>query len=118
MYNLLWSDPHTPEEIKGLENDLEGILLSRPPFTQDDSKRFLERVNLKHIIRAHKLVNTGYQDKFDDKSVITVFSSANYCMLGNIAAIMEYNSEDYYRIIQFDDEKVYEPIQFGGVNKQ
>ena len=118
MTNLLWSDPCTDDELK--RTDMKAIIkwMSRPPFSHDNAKEFLKRVNLKHIVRGHECVNEGCQDRFGDKSVITVFSSSDYCNFGNKAAIMEYNSEDDYKIIQFDNEKAYEPIQLGGVNKE
>ena len=104
MNDLLWSDPRTPRDIENLQetNEEKRNLIDRPTFTQDDANEFLKRLNLKHIVRAHQTINEGYQDKFGDKSVITVFSSANYCGISNKGAIMEYNNEDDYKFTQFN----------------
>jgi len=74
LQGILWSDP---SEEAGINFSDRGAGFT---FGPDISADFLERHELRYLIRAHEVVETGYckHDVGDDRGVITIFSSANY----------------------------------------
>lgn len=93
--DLLWSDPNLG--VGGFRSNERGAGCE---YGHDASKEFLVRHNLKHILRAHELVN-GHKDVFGDNSVITLFSAPDYYVKnGNIGEIAEIDGDDirYERI--------------------
>eukprot|EP01129_Flabellula_baltica_P007355 TRINITY_DN2854_c0_g2_i1.p1 TRINITY_DN2854_c0_g2~~TRINITY_DN2854_c0_g2_i1.p1 ORF type:complete len:310 (-),score=61.88 TRINITY_DN2854_c0_g2_i1:3-932(-) len=73
MTDLLWSDPHDDDGWK--ESPRGASKLWGP----EETKSFCSENNLKYIIRSHQLVMEGAKWTHEQK-VLTIFSSANYCM--------------------------------------
>jgi serine/threonine-protein phosphatase PP1 catalytic subunit len=61
-------------------------------FNSNIVKNFLEKFDLDLIVRAHQVVEEGYEF-FADKRLVTVFSAPNYCgefdNIGGILCISE-----------------------------
>jgi Ca2+-binding EF-hand superfamily protein len=72
--SLLWSDP---SRRKGIHPSPRGTGVK---FGRDVALEFLQRENLKYLVRGHEPVEEGIKelDCGDDRHVITVFSAANY----------------------------------------
>ena len=73
VFQILWNDP---------EPELEGFAMNyRGPgvkfFGEDVINQFMEKYNLKFIIRAHECFPEGFRWFFDRK-LLTIFSSSNY----------------------------------------
>lgn len=73
LCDLLWSDPDNVEEGWG-PND-RGVSVT---FSSKIVNEFIEKFDLDLIVRAHQVVQDGYEF-FSDKQLITVFSAPNYC---------------------------------------
>ena len=76
--DLLWSDP--------IDDDIEYIPSTRGvglAFGHKATEKFLQTMHFDRIIRAHQPASKGIDYKHDSK-VLTVFSSSNYNMTGNI----------------------------------
>jgi diadenosine tetraphosphatase ApaH/serine/threonine PP2A family protein phosphatase len=75
LEGILWSDPSSEEGIRPNSRRGCGILFG-PAIARD----FLERHNLKYLIRAHEVAEAGTKilDVGGGRSVMTVFSSAAY----------------------------------------
>ena len=59
----------------------------------DRPSRFTRANGLRMIVRAHQLVDEGFQARHDNL-VVTVFSAPNYCYrCNNLAALMELDEE-------------------------
>jgi len=83
LCDILWSDPSL--ECNGWEDNDRGVSYV---FSQDITKKFLEKNNIDLICRAHQVVEDGYEF-FADKQLITIFSAPDYCgEYGNSAALM------------------------------
>jgi serine/threonine-protein phosphatase 5 len=72
MSEILWSDP---QPNPGRAPSKRGVGLS---FGPDVTANFLERNNLKLVVRSHEVKDAGYEVEADGK-LITVFSAPNYC---------------------------------------
>ncbi|ORD96264.1 GLC7B [Hepatospora eriocheir] len=73
LCDLLWSDPD--KQITGWGTNDRGVSVT---FGADKVKEFLEKFNLDIIVRAHQVVEDGYEF-FGEKDLVTVFSAPNYC---------------------------------------
>lgn len=73
LCDLLWSDPD--KDIEGFQSNDRGVSYT---FGPDIVADFLERNNLDLIVRAHQVVEEGYEF-FGDRTLVTVFSAPNYC---------------------------------------
>ncbi|CAH8875993.1 unnamed protein product [Trichobilharzia szidati] len=92
LCDLLWSDPwyiddandkNTPEP-SGWEANERGVSYM---FGADIVDQFLERFNLDLIVRAHQVVEDGYEF-YANRSLVTIFSAPNYCgEFDNAAAV-------------------------------
>jgi len=81
--DLLWSDPD--EDITGWGENDRGVSYT---FGQDVVNKFLDRHGLSLIVRAHQVVEDGYQF-FAKRKLVTIFSAPNYCgEFDNAAAVM------------------------------
>lgn len=88
MCDLLWSDPD--DEVDGWGSSPRGAGFI---FGKSVSQEFIHTNKLKMIVRAHQLVNEGFEPRHDNV-VVTVFSAPNYCYrCNNLAAIMELDEE-------------------------
>ena len=82
--DLTWADPKR-QVFKYKDND-RGVSYT---FNKDALKEFKERLNLDLVIRAHQVVDKGYQF-FDEQNLVTVFSAPNYCGYnGNNGAVLK-----------------------------
>jgi serine/threonine-protein phosphatase 2A catalytic subunit len=96
MSDLLWSDP---EEREGWGQSPRGAGFC---FGGDISSKFNFTNKLSLIVRAHQLMQGGYQF-IHDNNVCTIFSAPNYCYrCGNLAAIMEVDENMNYNFQTFD----------------
>ncbi|VEU41339.1 unnamed protein product [Pseudo-nitzschia multistriata] len=73
LCDLLWSDP-SPNIQGWAEND-RGVSYI---FGSDVVENFLERQDLDLIVRAHQVVEDGYEF-FAGRRLVTLFSAPNYC---------------------------------------
>ncbi|CAE8617811.1 unnamed protein product, partial [Polarella glacialis] len=88
LCDLLWSDP--AEDTAGFAPNERGVSVS---FGADIVKRFLQKESLDLIVRAHQVVEDGYQF-FADRGLVTIFSAPNYCgEFDNAAAVLSIDAE-------------------------
>jgi serine/threonine-protein phosphatase PP1 catalytic subunit len=73
LCDTLWSDPD--KDITGWAENDRGVSFT---FGADVVSKFLERNDLDLIVRAHQVVEDGYEF-FGDRTLVTVFSAPNYC---------------------------------------
>ena len=73
LCDLLWSDPSATSSGWG-END-RGVSYV---FGADVVASFLEQLDLDLIVRAHQVVEDGYEF-FAGRQLVTLFSAPNYC---------------------------------------
>eukprot|EP01006_Ploeotia_vitrea_P062654 TRINITY_DN84186_c0_g1_i1.p1 TRINITY_DN84186_c0_g1~~TRINITY_DN84186_c0_g1_i1.p1 ORF type:complete len:408 (+),score=25.44 TRINITY_DN84186_c0_g1_i1:35-1258(+) len=83
LCDILWSDPEIA--FLGWGKNTRGISHA---FGPDILKQFLHDLDLDLVVRAHQVVQDGYQF-FADRGLVTVFSAPNYCgEFDNSAGIM------------------------------
>jgi len=83
LCDLLWSDPHP--EIMGFGQNDRGVSIS---FGRDVVDAFLRKEDMDLVVRAHQVVEDGYEF-FGDRSLVTIFSAPNYCgEFDNAAAVL------------------------------
>lgn len=84
MCDLLWADPD--KDVAGwCEND-RGVSYT---FGPDVAAGFLSKHDLDLIVRAHQVVEDGYEF-FANRRLVTLFSAPNYCgEFDNSGALME-----------------------------
>lgn len=86
LCDLLWSDPQA--DIDGFGPNDRGVSVA---FGQDIVRSFLRKEDMDLIVRAHQVVEDGYEF-FADRSLCTVFSAPNYCgEFDNAAAVLSIN---------------------------
>jgi len=73
LCDLLWSDPDTT--VSGWAENDRGVSFV---FGADVVAAFLERHDLDLIVRAHQVVEDGYEF-FAGRRLVTLFSAPNYC---------------------------------------
>ena len=96
MCDLIWSDP---QDQGGWVVSFRGAGYS---FGPDISEQFNHTNGLKLIARAHQLIAEGYKITHDG-NLVTIFSAPNYCYkCGNLAAIMEVDSNMNPKYYTFD----------------
>ncbi|XP_076309124.1 uncharacterized protein LOC143224744 isoform X3 [Tachypleus tridentatus] len=109
--DLLWSDPD--EDITGWGENDRGVSYT---FGGDVVRAFLQKHDLSLIVRAHQVVEDGYQF-FQKRQLVTIFSAPNYCgEFDNAAAVMTV-SEDltcWFTILPPDKSRIF--IQSAGRN--
>ena len=71
--DLLWADPE-PGQLFWGENE-RGVSVT---FGENAVAAFLEKNDFDLIVRAHQVVEDGYQF-FADRRLVTIFSAPNYC---------------------------------------
>mmetsp|Transcript_117660 Transcript_117660/g.366558 ORF Transcript_117660/g.366558 Transcript_117660/m.366558 type:complete len:327 (-) Transcript_117660:222-1202(-) len=82
LCDLLWSDP---VETAGFGPNDRGVSVS---FGPDVVHAFLRKEDLDLVVRAHQVVEDGYEF-FADRGLVTVFSAPNYCgEFDNAAAVL------------------------------
>jgi serine/threonine-protein phosphatase PP1 catalytic subunit len=73
MCDLLWSDPD--QSVTGWAKNDRGVSYT---FGPDIVSSFLARNDLDLIVRAHQVVEDGYEF-FANRQMVTVFSAPHYC---------------------------------------
>ncbi|KAI8895547.1 Metallo-dependent phosphatase-like protein [Globomyces pollinis-pini] len=76
MCELLWSDPQV---LPGRSPSKRGVGIQ---FGPDVTKNFLEKNDLKMIIRSHEVKHEGYEIQHNG-NLVTIFSAPNYCDAAN-----------------------------------
>jgi len=88
LCDTLWSDPD--KDIVGWAENDRGVSYT---FGTDVVAQFLEKNALDLIVRAHQVVEDGYEF-FAGRSLVTVFSAPNYCgEFDNCGAMMSVDSD-------------------------
>lgn len=83
LCDLLWSDPS--EGVAGFGANDRGVSVS---FGPDVVRAFLQKEELDLVVRAHQVVEDGYEF-FADRGLVTIFSAPNYCgEFDNAAALL------------------------------
>ncbi|CAI2352180.1 unnamed protein product [Caenorhabditis sp. 36 PRJEB53466] len=81
LCDLLWSDP-TDQAPAGTDKDNQGYLPSERGaghlFTEQAVTKFLARHRLELVVRAHQVVDDGYEF-FANNQLVTIFSAPMYC---------------------------------------
>lgn len=73
LCDLLWSDPD--KDVNGWGQNDRGVSFT---FGGDVVRQFLRRHDLDLVVRAHQVVEDGYEF-FAGRELVTVFSAPNYC---------------------------------------
>lgn len=83
LCDLLWSDPS--EDVVGWGENDRGVSFT---FGKEVVQRFLIKFDFDLIVRAHQVVEDGYEF-FGTRQLVTIFSAPNYCgEFDNAAAMM------------------------------
>jgi serine/threonine-protein phosphatase PP1 catalytic subunit len=83
LCDLLWSDPD--KDIQGWGENDRGVSYT---FGPDVVTSFLKRHDLDLVVRAHQVVEDGYEF-FASRQLVTVFTAPNYCGdTGNAGAVL------------------------------
>jgi len=86
--DLLWADPD--KDIAGWAENDRGVSFT---FGPDVVTGFLEKHDMDLIVRAHQVVEDGYEF-FACRRLVTLFSAPNYCgEFDNAGALMEVRDE-------------------------
>ena len=88
LCDILWSDPD--EKASGWGKNNRGISCT---FNKEVLENFLEENDYDLLVRAHKVLENGYEFLFD-KQLVSIFSVPNYCgKFNNSGAIMVVDNE-------------------------
>jgi serine/threonine-protein phosphatase PP1 catalytic subunit len=88
LCDLLWSDPDP--EIEGWDENDRGVSFT---FGLDVCTQFLKRNKFDLIVRAHQVVEDGYE-LVGNRQLVTLFSAPNYCgEFDNAGAMMTIDQE-------------------------
>ena len=89
LCDLLWSDPDRYGSKEWDMND-RGISVI---FNSEVVKKFTEKHNLDLIVRAHQVVEEGYEF-FASRRLVTIFSAPNYCgEFDNIGGVLHIDED-------------------------
>ena len=88
LCDLVWSDPES--NLKGWEMNNRGVSFT---FNEKIVDNFLTIHNLEVLVRAHQVVEKGYEF-FNGRKCVTIFSAPNYCGEFDNAGAMMTISED------------------------
>ncbi len=88
LCDLVWSDPES--NLKGWELNDRGVSYT---FNEKIVDNFLTIHNLEVLVRAHQVVEKGYEF-FNGRKCVTIFSAPNYCgEFDNAGAMMIINED-------------------------
>jgi len=83
LCDMLWSDPEA--DISGWAENDRGVSYT---FGADVVSKFLQKHDYDLVVRAHQVVEDGYEF-FADRQLVTLFSAPNYCgEFDNAGAVM------------------------------
>lgn len=102
--DFLWSDPDA--DIRGWAESDRGVSHT---FGADVIKNFLETNDFDLIVRAHQVVEDGYEF-FADRMLVTLFSAPNYCgEFDNAGAIMVVSKDLVctFEVLEPGNHKIY-----------
>ena len=86
--DLMWSDP---EDIEGWSQNHRGVGWL---FGSKVVNEFNHHNGISLIARAHQLVQEGYDELFEKKNIVTVWSAPNYCYrCKNMASVLKISPE-------------------------
>nr|CDJ85437.1 Metallophosphoesterase domain containing protein [Haemonchus contortus] len=86
--DLLWADPDI--NIKQFKISIRGVSCT---FGPDVLQTVLDRYKLDCVVRAHQVVQDGYEF-FSNRKLVTIFSAPHYCgQFDNAAAVMIVNPD-------------------------
>lgn len=89
LSDLLWSDPN--RNVHEWEENDRGTGVF---FGVDHFLDFVHKNNFEFVIRAHQVVQEGYDFPFsEDIGLITIFSAPNYCQVGNNGAVVKVDKD-------------------------
>ena len=111
MCDLLWSDPEA--DIQGWAENDRGVSYT---FGADVVSKFLQKHDYDLIVRAHQVVEDGYEF-FADRQLVTLFSAPNYCgEFDNAGAVMAIDESLMcsFRILKPADKQKF---SFGGASR-
>lgn len=112
LCDALWSDPDSG--VEGWAENDRGVSFT---FGEDRVKAFLERNDLDLIVRAHQVVENGYEF-FAERRLVTVFSAPAYCGEFNNAGALMHMDEGLqcsFKILKpiLNDAEFKEPLRSG-----
>ena len=88
LCDLVWSDPES--NLKGWDINDRGVSYT---FNEKIVDNFLTIHNLEVLVRAHQVVEKGYEF-FNGRKCVTIFSAPNYCgEFDNAGAMMTINED-------------------------
>ena len=88
LCDLVWSDPES--NLKGWDVNDRGVSYT---FNEKIVDNFLTIHNLEVLVRAHQVVEKGYEF-FNGRKCVTIFSAPNYCgEFDNAGAMMTINED-------------------------
>ena len=109
LCDLMWSDPEA--DIAGWAENDRGVSYT---FGADVVGKFLNKHDYDLVVRAHQVVEDGYEF-FADRQLVTIFSAPNYCgEFDNAGAVMAVDESLMcsFRILKPADKKKY---AYGGM---
>ena len=96
LCDLLWADPDM--YTSGWAENPRGVSYT---FGEDIIELFCEKHDIDLIVRAHQVVEEGYEF-FANRNLVTIFSAPNYCgEFDNDAAIMDVDESLCCKFQQF-----------------
>ncbi|KAJ3426287.1 serine/threonine-protein phosphatase pp2a-related [Anaeramoeba flamelloides] len=99
LCDLMWSDP---DERDGFNQSFRGAGYT---FGENITKTFLKINKLSLIVRAHQLIQEGFNLNHSEQ-VVTIFSAPNYCgTINNLGSIMKIENQSEPEIIQFEETR-------------
>ena len=111
LCDLLWSDPEA--DISGWAENDRGVSYT---FGEDVVSKFLQKHDYDLIVRAHQVVEDGYEF-FADRQLVTIFTAPNYCgEFDNAGAIMSVDESLMcsFRILKPADKQKFAGFGMGG----
>lgn len=103
--DMLWSDPIDKVDTFQPSDRGVGALFGAKPLV-----KFLEDNNLELLVRSHESCNKGFNWPYEGSAVgshslLTIFSSSNYCDEFNDGAVLSVPQDRDYQIISFTHGK-------------
>ena len=102
LCDLVWSDPEL--DVSGWAENDRGVSYT---FGADIVSKFLQKHDFDLVVRAHQVVEDGYEF-FADRQLVTIFTAPNYCgEFDNAGAVMAVDESLMcsFRILKPADKK-------------
>lgn len=88
LADLTWADPDP--DVQGFEESPRGAARI---FGPDALRAFCDQLGVELVVRAHQVVNDGFEF-FADRKLVTIFSAPLYCQAFNNNASVLHVSKD------------------------